>query len=98
MKHNGLHTTLDSVLSLSTWFRKMCQSCERNDLANASGIPKSDAVPTKEAHDQSWTIPGRIMGNQKFGSKGRLPITDRGKPIYQITSVWPKSRQHSETI
>jgi len=36
---------------LSTRFRKMCQSSERNDLANASGIPKSDAVRTNEAHD-----------------------------------------------
>jgi hypothetical protein len=53
-------------------------------LANASGIPKSDAVRTNEAHDQSWTIPGWIMGNQKFGSKSRLHITNprlsRGKP------------------
>ena len=58
-------------------------------LANASGIPKSDAARTNEAHDQSWTIPGRIMGNQKFGSKSRLVGSD---PLGAPSGLLPAGR------
>ena len=69
MQCRAIHGTLDYLLP--DWKTK-----RETDLANASGIPKSDGVRTSEAHDQSWTIPGRIMGNQKFGSKSRLVGSD----------------------
>jgi hypothetical protein len=35
------HSNALRPMTASGRFRKMCQSCERNDLANASGIPKA---------------------------------------------------------
>jgi hypothetical protein len=35
------HSNALRPMTASGRFRKVCQSCERNDLANASGIPKA---------------------------------------------------------
>ena len=48
------------------WSRKVAKS-----PAHAALVPLESFLrrATYESHDQSWTIPGRIMGNQKFTSK-----------------------------
>jgi hypothetical protein len=82
MECRAIHSTLD-------YLRPDWKTKREMDLANASGIPKSDAVRTNEAHDQSWTVPGRIMGNQKFGSKSRNHGTNPAN--FLEARFWPTS-------
>ena len=65
--HCGFAFTALTSLGIVIFFSRKVAKSPAARRAGAGQNPSCDE--RDEAHDQSWTIPGRIMGNQKFRSK-----------------------------